>query len=172
MRKKTGSIISLIIILATTAIMLCPAAMSVAKGVKTSKVYTRIMEAYGDEFPLSEGNLLNIKRTNIFGDYSMVLGVSSEYFSEYKAAKKSNSKEEYICFVCKATKKENIKKIKNGMKSFILNEARGNANYFSTTGKELLKNTKIGSKGKYVYLFVIDTNKNKKAVEAFKDALG
>ena len=40
--------------------------------------------------------------------------------------------------------------------------------YFITKFLTLMKKAKVGSKGKFVYLFVLDTAGNKKAIDAFK----
>ena len=142
-----------------------------AKAAKTSEVYDAVKEAYGDSFPLSDNNMIKTERKNIFGKYSTVLGVSAKYFSSYTAAQKANSDEEQICFICKAVSKKAVKKIKKAMKKYVINEAKSNQNYHSDNGKQLLKSTKVGSKGKFVYLFIIDTSGNKKAIEAFKKSL-
>ena len=142
-----------------------------AKQQSCTRLYNAVKKTYGSSFPLSGNNMINTERKNIFGQYSTVLGVSAKYFSDFKAAKKSNSKEEYICFVCKASSGSNVKNIKAGLKKFVANEAKSNTNYFAAKGKKLISQAKIGSKGKYVYLFVLDTGSNKKAIEAFKKAV-
>ena len=145
--------------------------VSTAKASSTSAVYNAVKGAYKSSFPFSKKNKIKTERKNIFGEYSTVLGVSAKLFSSYTAAKKSNSKEEYICFICKATSKANVKKIKSAMKKFVVNEYKSNLSYHSEHGKSLLKKAKVGSKGKFVYLFVIDTSGNKKAISAFKKSL-
>lgn len=137
----------------------------------TSSIYGSVQSAYGGSFPLSDSNLIKVSRKNVFGDWSTVLGVSAKYFTAYKAAKKSSSKEEYICFICKAASAKAKKKIKSGLAKFVKSETSGNANYHSEKGKKLMKNAKIGSKGKFVYLFILDTEGNKKAVNAFKKSV-
>ena len=139
--------------------------------VSTTKLFSQVKTAYGEKFPLSKENEINTKMKNLFGQYSTILGVSAKYFSEYKAAKKSDSKEEYVCFICKATSDDNVSVIKAAMKEYVSNEKKGNENYFSKKGKKLMKNAKVGSKGMYVYMFILDTKKNKKAIKAFKKAI-
>ena len=155
-------------------VMLCSvmcSSVSVYAAQSTETVYDAVQDAYGSSFPLSSSNLIKVDRKNIFGKYSTVLGVSAKHFSSYTAAQKSNSSEEYVCFICKAVSKKAVKKIKNSMKKFVVNEYNANINYHSDFGNKLLKNAKVGSKGKFVYLFVIDTDGNKKAIEAFKESL-
>ena len=142
-----------------------------AKAASTSSVYNDVKGAYGSSFPLSDNNRIKTERKNIFGKYSTVLGVSAKLFSSYTAAQKSNSTEKYVCYICKATKKANVKKIKKAMKKFVVQEYNSNVNYLSDNGKKLLKAAKVGSKGKFVYLFVLDTAGNKKAIDAFKKSL-
>ena len=137
----------------------------------TGAVYDDVETAYGSGFPLSDSNMIKVDRKNIFGKYSVVMGVSAKYFSQYTAAQKSNSSEEYMCFICKAVSKKAVKKIKSSMKKYVINEYNGNINYHSDLGNQLLKNARVGSKGKYVYLFVLDTDGNKKAISAFKESL-
>ena len=142
-----------------------------AKATSTAKVFAAVKDAYSSSFPLSNNNKIRTKRKNIFGNYSTVLGVSAKLFSSYTAAQKSNSKEEYICFICKATSKKNVKKIKSRLKKYVVNEYKSNLSYHSDHGKSLMKKAKVGSKGKYVYLFILDTSNNKKAISAFKKSL-
>lgn len=137
----------------------------------TASVYDAVEGAYGSSFPLSDSNMIKVDRKNIFGKYSVVMGVSAKHFSQYTAAQKSNSSEEYMCFICKAVSKKAVKKIKSSMKKYVINEYNGNINYHSDLGNQLLKNARVGSKGKYVYLFVLDTDGNKKAISAFKESL-
>ena len=141
--------------------------------VSTGTVYDAVESEYGSSFPLSDSNMIKVDRKNIFGKYSVVMGVSAKYFSQYTsytASQRSNSSEEYMCFICKAVSKKAVKKIKNSMKKYVINEYNGNINYHSDLGNLLLKNARVGSKGKYVYLFVLDTDGNKKAISAFKES--
>ncbi len=164
--KKT--IISIALAVCMVCSMLFVGGVSYAKTDKTTTIYNSVKSAYGAGFPLSDNNKIKTKRKNIFGNYSKILGVSAKYFSKYTAGQKSNSKEEYICFICKATSSANVSKIKKALQKFVVNEYKSNINYHSDKGKKILKNAKVGSKGKYVYLFALDTSKNKKAIAAFK----
>lgn len=137
----------------------------------TSGVFSAVKSAYGSEFPLSDSNMINTERKNVFGKYSTILGVSAKLFSNYTAAQKSNSDEEYICAIFQATSSKSMKKIKNKLKTFVVNEYKTNQNYHSDHGQTLLKKAKVGSKGSYVYLFVLDTDGNSKAINAFKESL-
>ncbi|MBO4395899.1 MAG: hypothetical protein J5819_06090 [Eubacterium sp.] len=145
--------------------------VSFAKANNTKDVYSAVQSAYSSGFPLNDNNMIHTERTNIFGQYSTVLGVSSKLFSEYTAAQKSNSEMEYICFICKGTSRKAVKKIKNSMKKYVVNEYNSNISYHSDYGKTLLRKAKVGSKGKFVYLFVLDISGNEKAIEAFKEVL-
>lgn len=164
-------VLSLLLICIMIGVSSFSPSVSSAKAQTSAQVYSAVKKAYGTKFPLKNSNVIVTDLKNIFGEYSTVLGVSAKYFSEYKAAKKSSSKEEYICFICKAKSSSDVSSIKTAMKKFVSSETKSNTNYFSSKGKSLMKNAKIGSKGNFVYLFVIDTNKNKKAVKAFKKAL-
>ena len=158
----------IVMLLMTVIVCYMPSASYAA--VSTETVYDSVESAYGSSFPLSDSNMIKVDRKNIFGKYSVVLGVSAKHFSSYTAAQKSNSSEEYMCFICKAVSKKAVKKIKNSMKKYVINEYNGNINYHSELGNRLLKNARVGSKGKYVYLFVLDTDGNKKAIDAFKES--
>ena len=133
-----------------------------------ASAFSAVQKQYGSTYPMSAANEIKTARKNIFGQYSKVLGVSAKYFKSYKAARKASSTEEYVCVIYKASSKKNVKKIKKALKKYVSKEKSGNANYFSAKGKTLLNNAMVGSKGKYVYLFVLDTAKNRKAVNAFK----
>lgn len=133
-----------------------------------TSAYSAVQRVYGGSFPLGSNNEIHTPRKNVFGKYSKVLGVSGKNFKSYKAARKSSSSEEYVCAVFKAASKKKAKKIVKSLKKFVKKEKTGNANYFSSYGKSLLNNAKVGKKGKYVYLFILDTAGNSKAVSAFK----
>ncbi|MCR5625449.1 MAG: DUF4358 domain-containing protein [Lachnospiraceae bacterium] len=149
---------------------LCYNSEKVDAAASSSSIYSSVESAYGSKYPLSSSNEITTSRKNVFGGYSSVLGVSCELFSEYKAAKKSNSKYQYVSFVCKATSSSNVSKIKKKLKAYVKNEKTGNQNYYNSKGKKLLNNAKIGAKGDFVYLFILDTSKNSKAISAFNSA--
>ena len=131
--------------------------------------FNAVKSAYGKKFPLKSSNMINTTRKNIFGRYSKVLGVSAKNFTSYKAARKSNGKTEYIAAIFRAGKGK-VSKIKKALKKYVKKERSSNRNYFSNKGKRLLSRAKVGSKGRYVYLFILDVRGNKKAVSAFKRA--
>ncbi len=131
--------------------------------------FNAVKKAYGKRFPLKAKNNIKTARKNVFGKYSKVLGVSAKNFASYRAARKSNGKTEHICAIFKANKGK-VATIKKALKKYVSKEKSSNKNYFSKTGKKLLSKAKVGSKGKYVYLFVLDTAGNKKAISAFKKA--
>lgn len=141
---------------------------AVAANASESSAFNAVKGAYGSSFPLKAANSVRTARKNIFGKYSTVLGVSAKNFKSYKAARKTNGKKEYVCAIFKATKKSKVKTIKNSLKKFVSREKSSSRNYFSKTGKKLLAKAKVGSKGNYVYLFVLDTKGNGRAVSAFK----
>ena len=143
---------------------------TMAVNASESTAFNAVKSSYGSKFPLKAANNIKTARKNIFGKYSTVLGVSAKNFKSYKAARKSNGKTEYICAIFKATKKAKVKTIKATLKKYVSKEQSSNRNYFSKTGKTLLSKAKVGSKGNYVYLFVLDTKGNSKAVSAFKRA--
>ena len=141
---------------------------TVAANASEGSAFNAVKSAYGRSFPLSASNTIRTARKNIFGKYSIVLGVSAKNFKSYKAARKTNGKAEYICAIFKATKKSKVKTIKKALKKYVSKEKSSSRNYFSKTGKKLLAKAKVGSKGKYVYLFILDTKGNGRAVSAFK----
>ena len=153
------------------AVMLSALPAGIVQAASVSSIYSAVKNAYGSEFPFSASNEIKVSEKNAFGGYSKVLGVSTEHMKSYKAYRKADSQSQYICFVCKVTEKSKVKAIKQTLKSYVANEKKSNENYYSSTGKELISNAKIGSKKKYVYLFMIDTGKNEKAVTAFDNAL-
>ena len=152
------------------AVMLSFAPTAYVEAASTTSIYSAVKNAYGSEFPFSAGNEIKVAEKNAFGGYSKVLGVSTEDMKSYKVYRKADSQSQYICFLCKAKEKSKVKAIKKTLKSFVAAEKKSNENYYSSTGKELISNAKIGSKKKYVYLFMIDTSKNEKAVTAFQNA--
>lgn len=135
------------------------------------QIYSAVKKASGKSFPLKDKNLIKVKRKNLFGEYSHVMGVSAKNFSEYKAARIANSKYEYACFVCKAVNKSKVPGIKSSLKAYVKDEKTSNANYFSEKGKDLIDNARVESEGLYVALFILDTDNNKKAADAFVKAV-
>ncbi len=133
-----------------------------------ASAYSAVQKSYGSSYPLSSSNEIKTSRKNIFGRYSTVLGVSAKKFKSYKAARKAYSSQEYVCAIFKAKNIKKVKAIKKALKKYVKKEKLSNANYFSYYGKQLLDNAKVGSKGKFVYLFILDTSKNSRAVQAFK----
>lgn len=164
--KKVKRILSIAIVFTFIMQMLIQVGMNVYAS--EASAFSAVQRAYGSSYPLSSSNEINTARKNIFGKYSKVLGVSAKNFKYYKAARKSDSSQEYVSAIFKATSKNKVTKIKKALKKFVKKEKSSNANYFSSYGKQLLNNAKVGSKGKYVYLFILDTSKNSKAVKAFK----
>ena len=169
---KKSKVLSLVLVCCLVlAGLLGSGTTSQAAASSSSEVYSAVKDAYGSSFPLTDDNMIKTERKNVFGKYSTVLGVSAKLFSEYTAAKKSSSEEEYICAIFKATSSKSVKKIKKKLKAFVVNEFKSNQNYHSEHGQTLLKKAKVGSSGSFVYLFVIDTDGNGKAIDAFKESL-
>lgn len=139
-----------------------------AKKTTDQKIVSEVKKAYGKNYGLGSKDKINTKIKNVFGGYSSVLGVSTKYFSKYTAFRHADSSEERICFVCEGKNKKEVATIVKNLKTFVSNEKKSNENYFSDKGKKLLNHAAVGSKGKYVYLFVLDTSGNKKAVSTFK----
>lgn len=167
-QRSAGLLLLMAIVISLMPVSAAKQAKASAKS--ASGIYSIVEEAYDSSFPLDSANEIKTPIKNVFGGYSTVLGVSTKYISSYKAAKAGNTKmkKEYVCFICKASSKKNVKKIKKALKSFVSDEKEGNKNYFDAAGMSLLDDAKVGSKGKYVYLFILDTSDNSKAVKAFK----
>lgn len=126
--------------------------------------YAAAKKAYGKSFPLSTSNRISGK--------SVVLGVKTADCESYYAAQKfsSSSKEVYEIFICKV-KKGKKSSVKSQLKKHIKNEKTSMKSYLSKKGKKLFSNYKVGSVGNYVYLVMVDTKRNSKAVKAIKKNL-
>lgn len=125
-------------------------------------VYSKVKSAYGKSFPLSS------KAKTLS---SSELGVSKKWFkSAY--GKQKGTKTKYMIYIAKAGSTKNAKKIESALKKYVKNEKLSLNMYLSDKGKKLFNNAKVGRKGKYVYLVMLDTNKNSKAVSAINKALG
>ena len=135
---------------------------------KPSQAYSAVKKAYGDSFPLSSKNRIKGKKR--------VMGVRTSYLNSYYAASKTsgkkNAKKEYLIMIAEVKDKNDVKKVKSQLDKFKKNEEASMQNYLSEKGKKLFKNCKIGSVGSYVYIVMIDTSSNKKAVKAIKKTLG
>ena len=133
-----------------------------------ASAYSAVKKAYGSAFPFSSKNRVKGKRR--------VMGVKTSDLSSYYAASKvtgkKNSKCEYIIMIAKVKNSGNVGSVKSQLSKFKNNEESSMKNYLSSKGKKLFKNAKVGSVGSFVYLVMIDTNSNKKAVKAIKKALG
>ena len=158
-------VIALIMVVAMMIGTVGIATVSVKASEKTA--FSAVSKAYGKSYPLSSKNVIKTSRKNIFGKYSKVLGVSAKLFKSYKAASKKG-KCEYVSAIFKATSKANVKKIKKALNTFVSKEKSSGVNYFSSKGKGILNKAKVGSKGNYVYLFILDNKGNTKAINAFK----
>ena len=162
-------IISLIL-----AVITAFSALTVSNGVvaeaasKPSQAYTAVKKAYGKSFPLSSKNRIKGKKR--------IMGVRTSYLSSYYAASKTsgkkNAKKEYLIMIAEVKDKDDVKNVKSQLSKFKKNEEASMQNYLSDKGKKLFKNCKIGSVGSYVYIVMLDTSSNKKAVKAIKKTLG
>ncbi|MCR4717887.1 MAG: DUF4358 domain-containing protein [Lachnospiraceae bacterium] len=143
---------------------------SVNASTKSELLYNAVKSAYGGLLPVTSSNEVKYEsKKNIFGKYYKIAGVSLKYVSNYKAYIKSNSSGEYILFVAEATSKKNAKKAKKALKNYVKGNKTDCDNYYSKTGKKVYANYKVGRKGKCVYLFMLDSSSNSKAVNAFKN---
>ena len=126
--------------------------------------YAAVKNAYGSSFPLYTNNRISGR--------SNVLGVTTANCSSYYAAQRfsSNSKEVYEIFICKA-KSGKKGSIKSQLKKHLKNEKGSMNNYLSAKGKKLFSHAKVGTVGSFVYMVMVDTSKNKKAVKAIKKTL-
>jgi hypothetical protein len=138
-------------------------ATSYAASSKPKQAYSAVKKAYGNSFPLKSDS-----KTKTIS--SKELGVSK---SLYKTCygKTRGTKTKYILYVAQATSTKNAKKIQSKLKTYVNTESQSMAMYLSEKGKKLFKNAKVGRKGKYVYLVMLDTSGNKKAISAIKDAV-
>lgn len=158
---KHSKLFSLILalLMAFSSVML--PATAFAADATPAKVYTAVKKAYGKKFPLSQ----NAKNLN-----PKAFGISKKKYSSYYAKYKGNNKSKYMIFIAKANKMSDARSMKKSLENYLNVESRSMNNYLSANGKKLYKNAKVGSKGKYVYLVMLDTNSNKKAVNAIKKA--
>ena len=137
----------------------------------TSSAYNAVKKIYKKYCPKAK----NIQKKDMFGRYSKILGVLSvKGLKSYKvgqAFEGKSKKVERVVVIVQVKKKSQIKGIKNKFRSYV-NTRKGAAKrgYFSKYGKKVLNNASIGSKGKYVYLLMLDASGNKKAKAAVKKA--
>lgn len=162
--RKIISVLMAIITLMSAFSFGTTTALAAEKG--AAKAYAAVSKSYGKAFPFSKDDKITSK--------TRVMGVSSKYYSEVYAASKTTGgrkQSQYNIFIAKAKSKKDIKKIKSALENYLENEEDSMSSYLSDTGKKLYKNAKIASKGNYVYLVMIDTDSNKKATKAIKNAL-
>ena len=137
----------------------------------TSTAYNAVKKIYKKYCP----KVKNIQKKDMFGRYSKILGVLSvKGLKSYKVGQSfegKSKKTERVVVIVQAKKKSQVKGIKNKFKSYI-NTRKGAAKrgYFSSYGKKVLNKASIGSKGKYVYLLMLDASGSKKAKAAVKKA--
>ena len=135
---------------------------------KPAQAYVAVKNAYGKSFPLSSKDRVKGKK-RVYGVKTSLL--SSYYYAE-KFAGNNKSATVYRIIICKPKNKSDIKSIKSKFASSKSNEQQSMSSYLSAKGKKLFKNCKIGSVNGYVYVVMIDTNANKKAIAAIKKTLG
>ena len=133
-----------------------------------ASAYSAVKKAYGKAFPFRKSDRVKGKR-RIMG---VKTGDLSSYYAASRITGKKNSKQEYIIMIAKVKDSSKVGTIKNQLKKFKNNEESSMKNYLSSKGKKLFKNAKIGSVGSFVYIVMIDTDGNSKAVKAIKKALG
>ena len=162
--KTTLRVLSLIMALVAMLTSVSVGTNAFAANKTPVAAYAAVSKAYGSSFPLSTSNRISGR--------SVVLGVTTANCSSYYAAQRfaNNNKEVYEIFICKA-KSGKKGSIKSQLKKHIKNEKTSMNSYLSDKGKKLFKNYKVGTVGNYVYMVMIDTSKNKKAVKAIKDTL-
>lgn len=158
-------------VLLSLAIVCAGSVPYAAAATSPSTAVSKVKSAYGSSYPLSSSNKITTAKKNVFGSYNKVLGVNLKNVKSYTAYKKSNSKYQYVCFVCKAKSKAKVSTIKKQLKKYVSSETSSNKNYYNAKGKKLMSKAKVGSKGTYCYLFILDTSGNSKAVKAFKKAV-
>ncbi|MBQ9532091.1 MAG: DUF4358 domain-containing protein [Eubacterium sp.] len=170
-KKNTFSIRIMSVILALITVFSAfslTGEVAMAAGKTPAAAYSAVKKAYGKSFPFKKSNRVKGKRR--------VMGVKTADLKSYYAASKvtggKNSKCEYIIMVAKVKDSGKVKTIKSQLTRFKKNEEASMKNYLSSKGKKLFKNAKVGSVGSFVYIVMIDTNSNKKAVKAIKKTLG
>ncbi len=163
-KKARIRIISLIMALVTLLTASYTGTTVYAANKTPVAAYAAVQKAYGKSFPLRTGDRISGR--------SSVLGVTTSNCSSYYAAQRfaNGNKEVYEIFICKA-KKGKKSSIKKQLKKHIKNEKTSMNSYLSAKGKKLFKNYKVGTVGDFVYMVMIDTAKNKKAVKAIKKTL-
>ncbi len=164
---KTNRVLSVFLVLVTLFTMFGFSQTAYAGTTKSQSAYNAVSKAYGKKFPLTSKNKIKSK--------TRVMGVRTSYMKNYYAASatkgKGKSQAKYTVFICEAKNKSNVNKIKSALEDYVENEEISMSSYLSKTGKKLYKNAKVGTKGKYVYLVMLDTSKNTKAIKALKKAL-
>ena len=137
----------------------------------TSSAYSAVKKIYTKYCPKKE----NIKKKDMFGRYSKILGVLSvkglKSYTVGQSFEGKSKKTERVVVIVQANKKSQVSGIKKKFKSYV-NTRKGAAKrgYFSKYGKKVLNKASIGSKGNYVYLLMLDASGNKKAKAAVKKA--
>lgn len=159
--KFNTKIISFIMTLVVVICSTTSTVTSYAAATTPKSVYTSIEKAYGNKFPL-KNDASNLSPNAV--------GVSKKLCESYAGKVKSTKNEKYVLFIAKASNSNDVKKIKSSLSNYIKVESHSMANYLSADGKKLYNNAKIGTKGLYVYLIMLDTTGNQKAVKAFKTA--
>ena len=140
--------------------------LSSAASKTPATAYAAVKKAYGKKFMLGKKDRITGKNV-IFG--VRLKGNVSSYYAAQKLAGKS--KREYAIFICKASNKNKVTTIKNALAKWKNNEKSSLKNYLDSTGKKLFSNIKIGNVGNFVYMVMLDTSNNTKAVNAIKKSL-
>lgn len=158
---KRVKFLSLIMALAMLVASFGAPASTYAASASPKTVYSAVKKAYGKKFPMASGS----KSIS-----SSELGVSKKWFKTAYGRQKG-TKTRYIVYIAKAGSTSKAKKIQSALNKYIKNERQSMGMYLSSKGKKLYANAKVGKKGKYVYLVMVDTNSNTKAISAIKKAL-
>ena len=155
------------VILALITLLSCCSVGAFAAKKTPDAAYSAVKKAYGSSMPLSAKNRITGKKR--------IMGVKTadceSYFAALKIKGGKNAQSEYAIFICKAKSKAKVKTIVANLKTYLKNEQQSMNNYLSPTGKKLFKNAKVGTVGQFVYLVMLDTAANKKAVNAINKTL-
>lgn len=152
--KSIKKILCILLAVLTIASVFSVSVSAYAASATPKTVYSKVQKAYGKSFPLKSG----AKKMSY-----TELNVSKKYISSYVAYQKG-TKDRRMIFIAKAKSTANAKSIKKQLTTY-LNYEKHNG-YLNATGKKVVKNAKIGIKGKYVYIVMLDTTGNKKAITA------
>ncbi len=130
---------------------------------KTVNGLVKVVKKYTKDYPFSSADRVKSKKA--------VFGIMSSKLSKYSAYQKvettfSAGTTEHMLFIGKAKTKANAKSCASSLRRFLTKEKSSKASGLTAEGRQLFSGAKIGSKGKWCWLIMVNSDSEANATVA------